>query len=195
MVLASRNAHKIAELQAILSQFIEGIEILSLDDVGIYGEIEENGDTYRENALIKARVAASSGYIGLGDDSGLSVRALGGAPGVYSARYAGGHGDYAANNAYLLKNLEGESDRFAEFVCTLACVFPDGREDIVVEGRTQGVILESERGSEGFGYDPLFYYEPFGKTYAELSSEEKNSISHRFKAIEAFARELDGIKK
>lgn len=195
MVLASRNAHKIAELQAILSQFIEGIEILSLDDVGIYGEIEENGDTYRENALIKARVAASSGYIGLGDDSGLSVRALGGAPGVYSARYAGGHGDYAANNAYLLKNLEGESDRFAEFVCTLACVFPDGREDIVVEGRTQGVILESERGSEGFGYDPLFYYEPLGKTYAELSSEEKNSISHRFKAIEAFARELDGIKK
>lgn len=195
MVLASRNAHKIAELQAILSQFIEGIEILSLDDVGIYGEIEENGDTYRENALIKARVAASSGYIGLGDDSGLSVRALGGAPGVYSARYAGGHGDYAANNAYLLKNLESESDRFAEFVCTLACVFPDGREDIVVEGRTQGVILESERGSEGFGYDPLFYYEPLGKTYAELSSEEKNSISHRFKAIEAFARELDGIKK
>ena len=195
MVLASRNAHKIAELQAILSQFIEGIEILSLDDVGIYGEIEENGDTYRENALIKARVAASSGYIGLGDDSGLSVRALGGAPGVYSARYAGGHGDYAENNAYLLKNLEGESDRFAEFVCTLACVFPDGREDIVVEGRTQGVILESERGSEGFGYDPLFYYEPLGKTYAELSSEEKNSISHRFKAIEAFARELDGIKK
>ena len=193
MVLASRNAHKIAELQAILSQFIEGIEILSLDDVGIYGEIEENGDTYRENALIKARVAASSGYIGLGDDSGLSVRALGGAPGVYSARYAGGHGDYAANNAYLLKNLEGESDRFAEFVCTLACVFPDGREDIVVEGRTQGVILESERGSEGFGYDPLFYYEPLGKTYAELSSEEKNSISHRFKAIEAFAKRLEKI--
>lgn len=193
MVLASRNAHKIRELQTLLSQYIEDIEILSLDEVGIFGEIEENGDTYRENALIKARVAASSGYIGLGDDSGLSVRALGGAPGVYSARYAGGHGDYAANNAFLLKNLEGESDRFAEFVCTLACVFPDGREPLVVEGRTQGVIIDSERGEEGFGYDPLFYYEPFEKTFAELTAEEKNSISHRGKAIEAFARELKKI--
>jgi XTP/dITP diphosphohydrolase len=193
MVLASRNAHKIKELQTLLSQYIEDIEILSLDEVGIFGEIEENGETYRENALIKARVAASSGYIGLGDDSGLSVRALGGAPGVYSARYAGGHGDYAANNAFLLKNLEGESDRFAEFVCTLACVFPDGREPLVVEGRTQGVIIDSERGEEGFGYDPLFYYEPFEKTFAELTAEEKNSISHRGKAIEAFARELKKI--
>ena len=193
MVLASRNAHKIKELQTLLSQYIEDIEILSLDEVGIFGEIEENGETYRENALIKARVAASSGYIGLGDDSGLSVRALGGAPGVYSARYAGGHGDYAANNAFLLKNLDGESDRFAEFVCTLACVFPDGREPLVVEGRTQGVIIDSERGEEGFGYDPLFYYEPFEKTFAELTAEEKNSISHRGKAIEAFAREFEKI--
>ena len=193
MVLASRNAHKIKELQTLLSQYIEDIEILSLDDVGIFGEIEENGETYRENALIKARVAASSGYIGLGDDSGLSVRALGGAPGVYSARYAGGHGDYAANNAFLLKNLEGESDRFAEFVCTLACVFPDEREPIVVEGRTAGVIIDSERGKEGFGYDPLFYYEPFGKTFAELTAEEKNSISHRGRAIELFASELKKI--
>ena len=193
MVLASRNAHKIKELQTLLSQYIEDIEILSLDDVGIFGEIEENGETYRENALIKARVAASSGYIGLGDDSGLSVRALGGAPGVYSARYAGEHGDYAANNAFLLKNLEGVSDRFAEFVCTLACVFPDEREPIVVEGRTAGVIIDSERGNAGFGYDPLFYYEPFGKTFAELTAEEKNSISHRGKAIELFASELKKI--
>ena len=174
----------------MLSKYIEGIEILSLDDVGIIDDIEENGSTYLENALIKARVAATSGYIGIGDDSGLSVRALGGAPGVYSARYAGGHGDTAANNALLLKNLEGESDRFAEFVCTIACVFPDGREPICVEGRTQGTILESERGNEGFGYDPLFYYEPFGKTYAELTYDEKNSISHRFKAIEKLANEL-----
>lgn len=188
VVLASRNVHKIKELQTLLSQYIEDIEILSLDDVGIFDEIEENGTTYLENALIKARVAASSGYIGMGDDSGLSVRALGGAPGVYSARYSGG--DYAANNALLLKNLEGVSDRFAEFVCTIACVFPDGREPICVEGRTQGVILESERGSEGFGYDPLFYYEPFGKTYAELTYDEKNSISHRFKAIERLAEEF-----
>jgi XTP/dITP diphosphohydrolase len=188
IVLASRNPHKIGELQTLLSQYINDIEILSLDDVGIFEEIEENGSTYLENALIKARAAAKSGYIGMGDDSGLSVRALGGAPGVYSARYSGG--DYAANNALLLKNLEGESDRFAEFVCTIACVFPDGREPICVEGRTEGVILESLRGEGGFGYDPLFYYEPYKKTYAELTYDEKNSISHRCKAVKALAAEL-----
>lgn len=193
IVLASRNAHKIKELQTLLSKYIEGIEILSLDEVGIFEEIEENGSTYLENALIKANAASKSGYIGMGDDSGLSVRALDGAPGVYSARYSGEHANYAANNALLLKNLEGESDRAAEFVCTIACVFPDGREPICVEGRTQGVILDSERGSEGFGYDPLFFYEPFGKTYAELTYEEKNSISHRCKAIEKLAKEFKKI--
>ena len=191
IVLASRNVHKIKELQTLLSQYIKDIEILSLDDVGIFEEIEENGSTYLENAMIKAKVAASSGYIGMGDDSGLSVRALGGAPGVYSARYSGG--DYAANNSLLLKNLEGVTDRFAEFVCTIACVFPDGREPICVEGRTEGLILEELRGNEGFGYDPLFYYEPFGKTYAELSYDEKNSISHRCKAIEKLASEFEKI--
>ena len=191
IVLASRNAHKIGELQTLLSQYIKDIEILSLDDVGIFDEIEENGSTYLENALIKAKAAAKSGYIGMGDDSGLSVRALGGAPGVYSARYSGG--DYAANNALLLKNLEGESDRYAEFVCTIACVFPDGREPICVEGRTEGVILESQRGEGGFGYDPLFYYEPYKKTYAELTYDEKNSISHRCKAVEALAAEFKKI--
>ena len=191
IVLASRNAHKIGELQTLLSQYIKDIEILSLDDVGIFDEIEENGSTYLENALIKARAAAKSGYIGMGDDSGLSVRALGGAPGVYSARYSGG--DYAANNALLLKNLEGEHDRYAEFVCTIACVFPDGREPICVEGRTEGVILESLRGEGGFGYDPLFYYEPYEKTYAELTYDEKNSISHRCKAVEALAAEFKKI--
>lgn len=192
IVLASRNPHKIGELQTLLSQYINDIEILSLDDVGIFEEIEENGSTYLENALIKARAAAKSGYIGMGDDSGLSVRALGGAPGVYSARYSGG--DYAANNALLLKNLEGESDRFAEFVCTIACVFPDGREPICVEGRTEGVILETLRGEGGFGYDPLFYYEPYKKTYAELTYDEKNSISHRCKAVERLAEEFKKIE-
>ncbi len=193
IVLASRNPNKISELQTLLSKHIEGIEIVSLDSVGITEDIEENGTTYRENALIKATVAASSGYIGVGDDSGLSVRALDGAPGVFSARYAGGHGDTDANNELLLKNLENESDRFAEFVCTIACVFPDGRESIVVEGRTQGVILKEGRGSAGFGYDPLFYYEPYQKTFAELSADEKNAISHRGKAIELFAKELKKI--
>ena len=193
IVLASRNPHKIKELQTLLSQYIKDIEILSLDDVGIFDEIVEDGSTYLENAMIKARAAASSGYIGMGDDTGLSVRALGGAPGIYSARYSGG--DYAANNALLLKNLEGESDRFAEFVCTIACVFPDGREPIYVEGRTQGVILESARGSEGFGYDPLFYYEPFGKTFAEVELAKKNKVSHRGVAMRSFINKLSKVLK
>ena len=193
IVLASRNPHKIKELQTLLSQYIKDIEILSLDDVGIFDEIVEDGSTYLENAMIKARAAASSGYIGMGDDTGLSVRALGGAPGIYSARYSGG--DYAANNALLLKNLEGESDRFAEFVCTIACVFPDGREPIYVEGRTQGVILESARGSEGFGYDPLFYYEPFGKTFAEVELAKKNKVSHRGVAMRSFISKLSKVLK
>lgn len=190
IVLASRNKHKIGELQALLSKHVEGIEILSLDDVGIYGEIDENGSDFRENAIIKARAAATSGYIGIGDDSGLSVRALGGEPGIYSARYAGEHGNDAANNALLLKNLADKSDRYAEFVCTIAVVRPDKEDPLVVEGRTGGVIIDESRGEGGFGYDPYFYYEPLCKTFAELSSEEKNSVSHRGRAIEALALKI-----
>ena len=190
IVLASRNKHKISELQALMSEYVEGVEILSLDDVGIFGEIEENGASFAENAAIKARAAAASGFVGIGDDSGLAVRALGGAPGIFSARYAGEHGNDAANNALLLKNLEGSADRYAEFVCALALVFPDGREPIEVEGRTGGIILSEPRGEGGFGYDPLFFYEPLGKTYSELSAAEKNSISHRGRAIAALAQKI-----
>ena len=189
IVLASKNAHKIAELQALLSKYIENIEILSLADVGFTGEIIEDGATFAENALIKARAAASSGYIGVGDDSGLCVRALGGAPGIYSARYSGEHGNDASNNQLLLKNLEGEADRYAEFVCNIACVFPDGRE-CVVEGVAAGEITEKAGGEGGFGYDPYFYYPPLQKTFAELSAEEKNSVSHRGRAIEKLAAKL-----
>lgn len=190
IVLASRNKHKISELQALISKHVEGIEILSLDDVGIYGEIDENGKNFRENAIIKAKAAAASGYIGIGDDSGLSVRALGGEPGIYSARYAGEHGNDAANNALLLKNLADKSDRYAEFVCTVAVVSPDKDQPLVVEGRTGGFIIEEARGEGGFGYDPYFYYEPLGKTFSEMSAEEKNSVSHRGKAIEALAEKI-----
>ena len=193
IVLASRNKHKIGELQSLMSQYISGVEILSLDDVGILGEIEENGESFGENALIKARAAAASGYIGVGDDSGLAVRALDGAPGIYSARYAGEHGNDAANNALLLKNLADKEDRFAEFVCSVALVFPDGRAPVCVEGRTGGIILDIPRGQGGFGYDPLFYYEPFGKTFSEMTPDEKNSISHRGKAIEALAKKIKEI--
>ena len=190
IVLASRNKKKIAELQTLLGEYIEGIEILSLDDVGILGEIEENGNSFSENALIKARAAASSGYIGIGDDSGLEVDALGGAPGIYSARYAGGHGDDEANNQLLLKNLEDKTDRSARFICALACVYPDGREDICVIGKAEGEIISEYRGAGGFGYDPLFYFPLLGKTFGELSAEEKNRVSHRSDAIRKMAEKL-----
>lgn len=190
IVLASRNKKKIVELQTLLGEHIEGIEILSLDDVGIYGEIEENGETFSENALIKARVAASSGYIGIGDDSGLVVDALGGAPGIYSARYSGEHGNDAANNELLLKNLSGITDRSARFVCAIGCVFPDGREPISVLGTAEGEIISEYRGQGGFGYDPLFYFPQLNKTFGELSAEEKNKVSHRNNAIKLLAEAL-----
>lgn len=195
IVLASRNKKKKAELQTLLSQYVDGIEILSLDDVGIYGEIEEDGVTFEENALIKARVAAGSGYIGVGDDSGLEVDALGGAPGVYSARYAGEHGDDEANNDLLLKNLEDKTDRHGRFVCCIACVFPEkyGFEPIVVRGHVDGEILRRRQGEGGFGYDPLFYFPQFGKTLAEVTAEEKNTVSHRGNAIKLFAEKLKAL--
>ena len=192
IVIASRNKHKIQELEALLSKYVAGVKLLSLDDVGIVGDIEENGTTFSENALIKARAAASSGKIGVGDDSGLCVNALGGAPGIFSARFAGEHGNDAANNEKLLRELSDKSDRSAAFVCAIACVMPDGRE-ITVEGRAEGTILHSASGNNGFGYDPLFYYPPLDKTFASLSPEEKNGISHRARAVEAFAKELAKI--
>lgn len=190
IVLASRNKGKVAELQRLLAAELgDGIELVSLDDVGITGEIEENGKTFAENAYIKASAAAASGYPGLGDDSGLAVYALDGAPGIYSARYAGEHGDDAANNALLLANLEGVADRRAAFVCTLALVYPDGKS-VQAEGRVEGEILTAARGEGGFGYDPLFYYAPFAKSFAEISREEKNEISHRGAAVRALAARL-----
>ncbi len=193
IVLASRNRHKICEWGATLGKYIDGAEILSLDEVGVLEDIEENGETFEENALIKARAAAGRGYISIGEDSGLSVNALGGAPGVYSARYAGEHGNDGANNEKLLAELSDKTDRSAKFVCTIGCVLPDGRE-FTFRGETQGVIINERRGNGGFGYDPLFYYEPMGKTFAELTAEEKNAISHRGKAIEIFAEFLKSVK-
>ena len=188
-VLASHNKHKIGELQAILAKHIPDIEILSLADVGLEGEIVEDGATFEENALIKASFAARSGFIGLGDDSGLCVTSLGGAPGIYSARYAGENANDKKNNEKLLSELGGKSDRSAKFVCCIACVFPDGRQ-LTVRGETHGVILESADGEGGFGYDPLFYVPELGRTYANMSAEEKNAISHRGRAIERLADEI-----
>ena len=193
IVVASNNKNKIKELRALLSEFIPDVELMSLSDVGIFDDIVEDGQTFEDNAKIKARAAATSGYVAIGDDSGLCVNALGGAPGVFSARYAGGHGDDAANNALLLKNLEGESDRSAYFVCVLACVFPDGKE-LCVEGRADGVILTEARGEGGFGYDPYFYYPPLGKTFSEFSAEQKNAVSHRGAAVRELGRILANLK-
>lgn len=196
IVLASRNQKKITELRTLLSESFPSVEILSLDDIGFEGDIEENGETFEENALTKARVAAGSGYIGVADDSGLSVDALGGEPGVYSARYAArchfaGDHDDEGNNQCLLYNLRDVPDekRTGAYVCAIACVLPDGRE-FTVRGEARGRILHEYHGSGGFGYDPLFYFEEFGKTFAEVSAAEKHSVSHRGIAIRKFTEKL-----
>ena len=189
IVLASRNNKKIAELQALMSEILPEVKVLSLDDIGFCGDIIEDGESFEENAMIKAKAVAERGYIGVGDDSGLSVNALGGAPGIYSARYAGEHGDDEANNQKLLSELEGKSDRSGAFVSVVACAMPSG-ECFSVRGECPGIILTEYKGNGGFGYDPLFYYEALGKTFAEISMAEKNEISHRGRAMRAFAHEF-----
>lgn len=181
IVLASRNKHKISELQALLGEYIDDLEILSLDEVGIYGEIDENGKSFSENALIKARCAATSGYIGVGDDSGLEVDALDGAPGIYSARYAGdGNDDH--NNELLLKNMQGIENRKAKFVCALVYYSPDGTTKSAV-GETHGQILDGIYGTNGFGYDPLFYSDDLKMSMGLADPKEKNKVSHRYRAL------------
>lgn len=174
---ATANAHKLKEMREILSNF----ELISEREAGFLGEVEETGATFAENALIKARaVCKATGLPALADDSGLCVEALGGAPGVYSARYSGG-GD-AENRALLLKNLKDVSDRSAYFACAVALVFPDGRE-LIAEGKSCGSILHEERGDGGFGYDSLFLSDDLGVSFAEASEEAKNSVSHRGRAL------------
>lgn len=196
ILLASHNKKKIIELQTMLGAVSADVEVVSMSDIGFHDEIIEDGTTFEENALIKARVGASLGYITVADDSGLMVDALGGAPGVYSARYAGEECDDEKNNQKLLAALDGfpSEQRGAKFVSVVACVFPDGRESIVTRGECPGVILTEYRGNGGFGYDPLFYYAPMEKTYAEMNADEKNSISHRAEAMKKFALEFAKIK-
>jgi len=180
LAAATGNAHKLKELETLFGGMYQ---IVSMKDLGVTEEIEENGDTFEENAKIKAEaVCLATGFAALADDSGLCVNALGGAPGVRSARYAGEHGRDGENNALLLKNLKGVKDRGAKFVSALALKRP-GEETITVIGECPGVILEKERGTGGFGYDPLFLYEN-GETYAQMSAEMKNRVSHRARAAE-----------
>ena len=191
IVVASNNRHKIAELEAFLKKYCPDAELLSLSDIGFKGGIVEDGKTFEENARIKASAVARTGYIAVADDSGLMVDALGGAPGIYSARFAGEICDNEKNNEKLLSELRGvpRERRGAKFVSVISCIFPDGRE-ISARGECRGEILEEYRGTNGFGYDPLFYYEPLGKTYAEMSAEEKNAVSHRARSMAAFAEKF-----
>ncbi|MBO5670778.1 MAG: RdgB/HAM1 family non-canonical purine NTP pyrophosphatase [Clostridia bacterium] len=205
VVLASRNKKKIRELETLLSTLTsQNIEVLSLDDIGYTDEIVEDGSSFTENALIKAAVPASLGYIGIADDSGLMVDALNGAPGIYSARYSGADATDSANNEKLLTEMEAVTDdkRGGAFVSAIACVLPAGMEaDIpdgvrvltregltafTITGECRGTILRKARGDAGFGYDPLFYVPSKSRTFAELSAEEKNEISHRGIAMRSF---------
>ena len=169
IAIATNNPNKLREIRAILGGFFD--EALSLADLGIDIDIEETGTT------------DLTGLPALADDSGLMVDALDGAPGVYSARYAGEEHDDKKNNALLLKNLEGKP-RDAKFCSVIALCYPDGRE-LTAEGCAPGVILEEERGTGGFGYDPLFFSPELGKTFAEATPEQKNSVSHRSRALRA----------
>lgn len=179
VVIASNNANKIAEIKAVLGDFFT--EFNSLKDKGIDIEIEETADTFEGNARIKAEtVACLTGLPALSDDSGLEVAALSGAPGVYSARYSGGTSE--DNNALLLKNMEGVTDRRCKFVTVVVLKFPDGRE-FSARGEACGKLLEKARGKGGFGYDPLFLSDDLGITFAEASAEQKNSVSHRGRAL------------
>lgn len=192
VVLATRNKNKINELKTFFKQLSTlDITVLSLDDIGYYGEIEENGTTFEENAISKAMVPARLGYIGIADDSGICVDALGGAPGIYSARFSGG--DDEDNNDLLLEKLKGESNRDAKYVCAMACVFPDHTNDFTVRGECFGKILTKRQGTGGFGYDPLFYFEPFGKTFAQVELSKKNTVSHRSIAMRSLIKKLTKV--
>lgn len=186
LILASNNKGKLEEIRAILK---DRFEVLSLSDCKISADIEETGATFEENALIKAKaVYRMTGLPVISDDSGLAVYALDGAPGVYSARFAGDEHDDEKNNEKLLNLMKGKDNRDAAFVC--CAVFYDGSRAVSAEGRAEGKILEKKDGDNGFGYDPLFYSYDLNKSFGCASFEEKNSVSHRARAFNALAEKL-----
>ncbi len=187
LVVASNNAHKLREIAEIFPNF----EVLSQKQRGFDEDVEETGVTFMENALIKARAACKALSLPvLADDSGLCVEALHGEPGVYSARYSGGHGNDKGNRNLLLQKLESVENRTAYFNCAVALVYPDGRE-VLAEGRTYGVILTREEGTGGFGYDPVFYSDDLQKSFGVATAEEKNGVSHRFRALQALLEKME----
>jgi len=188
IVVASNNAHKLREI----SQIFEEYEVISQGEAGFDEEVEETGVTFEENALLKARAACKAlGLPVIADDSGLCVQALHGAPGVYSARYCGWHADDQSNRALLLKNMADKTDRTAYFCSSIVMVYPDGKE-LIAEGRTYGKILEKDDGDGGFGYDPIFFSDDLQKSFGRATAEEKNSVSHRYRALCAL-REKAGL--
>jgi len=181
LIVASGNKNKLREIAEIFSDF----EVCSQKEMGFDEDVEETGTTFAENALIKARAACEAlGCMALADDSGLCVDALNGAPGIFSARYCGYHGSDKENRDLLLKNMEEISNRKAHFTSAIALVYPDGRE-LIAEGHTYGTILQEETGEGGFGYDCLFFSDDLQKSFGVATAEEKNKVSHRFRALQA----------
>ena len=191
VVLASKNAHKLQEISKITEKF--GIELILQSELGIDMDVEENGSTFEENSYIKAKaVMEATGLPALADDSGIAVDALNGEPGIYSARYGFDDSlDDWGRLLLLLKNTENVPDgsRQAQFVCVITLVMPDGKT-IQARGEAHGELLRAPIGEGGFGYDPIFYYPPLGKAFAQLSAEEKNRVSHRAVALELFNEKL-----
>lgn len=191
LIIASNNKHKIYEIKKILGGKFD--EILSMREAGIEHETVEDGETFMENAVKKASEMASiSGFAALADDSGICAHALGGEPGIYSARYSGmngGHGDDAANNALLLERLSDKDDKSAHYTCAMALAYPDGSL-VTAEGYMYGTITPDARGEHGFGYDPIFVPDGEDRTVAEMSDEEKNAISHRANALALLLEKL-----
>lgn len=195
LVVATGNKHKLQEIQEIFKD----VRVVSAREAGYLGDPEETGATFEENAIIKARAAAEALNLpALADDSGLCVAALGGAPGIYSARYAGGHGDDKKNREKLLAELGDEKNRAAYFRSAAALCFPQsmGGKTVTATGDTHGRILTREEGENGFGYDCLFYSDDLCKSFGVASAEEKNAVSHRFRALTALKEKLEnGDKK
>ncbi|MBQ7486784.1 MAG: RdgB/HAM1 family non-canonical purine NTP pyrophosphatase [Clostridia bacterium] len=187
LVAATRNENKIREIRDILGAYFN---VISMNEAGVSGEAEETGSTFEENALLKARyVMEQTGMAAIADDSGLEVDALGGEPGIYSARYSGGHGDDEANNVLLLQKLDGvPAPRTARYVAAIALVRP-GKPDLCRRGTCEGEILTAPQGHGGFGYDPLFLCET-GQTFAQIDADTKNAISHRRRGIDAILEAL-----
>ncbi len=195
IVFASGNAHKTREVKELLEQSLSfPFELLSLKDVGFEGDIVEDGSSFEENSMIKAKTVYEFCRLPvIADDSGICVDALGGAPGIHSARYAAVFSDRnspdESNTALLLRNMEGKSDRSARFVCAVSFVWDD--LSFTVTKACEGSLLHEKRGDGGFGYDPIFFVEQYGKTLSQVTEEEKNAISHRGRAIREAARRLN----